>query len=86
MPEAMTRAQAAADAVEDPASKGVVCSQLVWAPGPHPLQSSGPYWAEADPDVTPILSDCDIEGIRNVFGWFYNNEPPHPSPVAEVIC
>ena len=55
-----------------------------------PLLSSidimGYGWAEADPDVTPILSDCDIEGIRTVFGWFYNNEPPHPSPVAELPC
>lgn len=43
-------------------------------------------WAWADPDVTPILSDCDLKGIQTVFSWFYNNEPPHPSPVSRVTC
>jgi hypothetical protein len=43
-------------------------------------------WSVADPDVTPILSDCDIRGIEIAFGWFYNHEPPHASSVPEVIC
>ena len=55
-----------------------------------PLEAStdimGYGWSIADPDVTPILSDCDIEGIRTAFGWFYANEPPHISTVPEIIC
>jgi hypothetical protein len=43
-------------------------------------------WALVDPDVTPILSDCDIRGIETAFGWFYNHETPHASSVPEVIC
>lgn len=55
-------------------------------PRDQSIDIMGYGWAWADPDVTPILSDCDIEGIRTVFGWVYNNEPPHPSSVTEVTC
>ena len=47
-----------------------------------PLEQSidimGYGWAIADPDVAPILSDCDLQGIRAAFGWFFNNEPHTP--------
>jgi hypothetical protein len=43
-------------------------------------------WSVADPDVTPILSDCDLDGIRAAFGWMFAHEPPHPSTVGSVIC
>jgi hypothetical protein len=55
-----------------------------------PLEQStdimGYGWALVDPDVVPILSDCDLLGIRTAFGWYFNGEPPHASPVAEVTC
>jgi hypothetical protein len=56
---------------------------------PTPLESidvMGYGWATPDPDVTPILSNCDLSGIRTSFGWFFANEPPHPSPVSAVTC
>ena len=43
-------------------------------------------WANVEPDVTPILSDCDLKGIETAFGWYFNNEPPHASAIPEVIC
>ena len=42
--------------------------------------------AQANPDVTPVLSACDLKGIREVFSWFYNGEPPHASTVSSVTC
>jgi hypothetical protein len=53
-----------------------------------PLDSSldlmGYGWANADPDLTPILSDCDIEGVKAVFGWVLAGEAPHRSLVDKV--
>lgn len=43
-------------------------------------------WAVPDPDVTPIISDCDLHGIETAFGWYFNNEPAYASVVAEVTC
>lgn len=43
-------------------------------------------WSIPDPDLTPILSECDIAGIRAAFGWFFANEPPHPATVESVAC
>jgi len=43
-------------------------------------------WAIPDPNLVPILSECDLDGIRAAFSWLYAGEPPHPSPVATVIC
>ena len=55
-----------------------------------PLNTStdlmGYGWSNPDPDLTPILSDCDIAGIRAAFGWFFAHEPPHPSTVGSVTC
>ena len=55
----------------------------------YPLESTdimGYGWATPDPDVTPTLSDCDLNGIETAFGWAFNHEVPHASPVAEVTC
>ena len=43
-------------------------------------------WSVVDPDVTPILSDCDLRGVRAAFGWVFANEAPHPSRVGSVTC
>jgi hypothetical protein len=43
-------------------------------------------WAVPDPDVTPIISSCDLDGIRTAFGWFYDSEPAHASPIPNVAC
>lgn len=55
-----------------------------------PLETStdimGYGWGLPDPDVTPILSDCDIEGIAAAFAWAVNGEAPHPATVDTVVC
>ena len=42
--------------------------------------------AVANPNLVPILSDCDLDGIRAAFGWLFEAEAPHPSTVAYVVC
>jgi len=56
------------------------------APLEQSLDIMGYGWALPDPDMTPIISDCDLDGIRAAFSWVFANEAPHPSPVAEVTC
>lgn len=55
-----------------------------------PIDSSldlmGYGWSLANPDITPILSDCDVEGLNAAFGWLLKGEAPHPSVVDKVIC
>jgi hypothetical protein len=55
-----------------------------------PLEQSsdlmGYGWALHNPDLVPILSDCDLKGIRAAFSWVFANEAAHPSPVGEVTC
>jgi hypothetical protein len=55
-----------------------------------PLETSrdimGYGWAIPDPNLVPILSECDLDGIRAAFSWLFAGEAPHPSPVAMVIC
>lgn len=34
----------------------------------------------------PILSDCDIEGIRTVFAWAFEGVDPYPPTAASVDC
>jgi hypothetical protein len=43
-------------------------------------------WAIPDPNLVPILSECDLDGLRAAFSWLFAGEAPHPSPVASVIC
>jgi hypothetical protein len=43
-------------------------------------------WAVPDPDAIPIISDCDLAGIKTAFSWFYDNEPAHASTVTDVAC
>ena len=38
------------------------------------------------PDLVPILSDCDLAGIRAAFSWVFEGQAPHPSAVPEVTC
>ena len=55
-----------------------------------PLETStdimGYGWSVPNPDVTPILSDCDFDGLAAVFAWALNGETPHPAPVGSVTC
>jgi hypothetical protein len=55
-----------------------------------PLETSrdimGYGWALPDPDLVPILSDCDLDGIAAVFAWALNGEEPHPATVGSVTC
>jgi hypothetical protein len=43
-------------------------------------------WAVPDPDVKPIISTCDIAGIKIAFGWYFDQQPPQPSPIPSVTC
>ena len=43
-------------------------------------------WAIPNPNLVPIISDCDLDGIRAAFSWLFANESPHRSPVTEVTC
>jgi hypothetical protein len=43
-------------------------------------------WSVPDPDVTPVLSSCDLRGIRAAFGWVFAHEAPHPSTVGSITC
>jgi hypothetical protein len=55
-----------------------------------PLETSldimGYGWGLPDPDLTPILSDCDIDGIAAAFAWALNGETPHPATISSVTC
>ena len=50
------------------------------------LDLMGYGWSVPDPDLTPILSDCDLAGIAVVFGWALNGEAPHPAIIPSVTC
>jgi hypothetical protein len=43
-------------------------------------------WIYADPDLTPVLSDCDMDGIAAAFEWAIRGENPHPASVPFVVC
>ncbi|MGV8850327.1 MAG: hypothetical protein ACOH16_12375 [Propionibacteriaceae bacterium] len=43
-------------------------------------------WALVEPNLVPFISDCDLLGIKTAFGWYFNGEPPHASPVPYVTC
>jgi hypothetical protein len=47
-----------------------------------PLEQSrdlmGYGWSIPNPDVTPVLSTCDIDRIRAAFSWALAGEPPSP--------
>lgn len=55
-----------------------------------PLETSldimGYGWALPDPDLTPIISDCDLAGIAATFAWALDSESPHPATVSSVTC
>jgi len=50
------------------------------------LDLMGYGWSVPDPDLTPILSDCDLEGIAAVFEWALKGETPHPATITSVTC
>lgn len=56
----------------------------------EPLEQSmdimGYGWSLPDPDLIPILSDCDLEGIAAAFAWALDGEAPHPATIASVAC
>ena len=56
------------------------------APLATSLDLMGYGWANTDPNSVPIVSDCDLNGIRAAFSWVFANEPPHPASVTEVTC
>lgn len=43
-------------------------------------------WSVPDPDVSPILSDCDLAGIAAAFQWALNGEQPHGATTPLVTC
>jgi hypothetical protein len=43
-------------------------------------------WSVPEPDITPILSTCDIEALGVVFAWAVAGEEPHPSTETSYTC
>jgi hypothetical protein len=43
-------------------------------------------WSVPEPDVTPILSTCDIKALGVVFAWALEGVEPYPSTVERVAC
>lgn len=56
------------------------------APLEQSLDLMGYGWAYAVPDVPPILSDCDLQGIATAFSWFFNGTPPAPVTISRLVC
>ena len=56
----------------------------------NPLNESvdlmGYGWINPDPDLAPILSDCDLAGIAAAFEWAVMGEQPHRATVPSVVC
>ena len=50
------------------------------------LDLMGYGWSVPEPDVTPILSTCDIEALGVVFAWALEGSEPYPPTVDEFIC
>jgi hypothetical protein len=50
------------------------------------LDLMGYGWSVPEPDVTPILSTCDIEALGVVFAWALEGVDPYPSTETSVTC
>jgi hypothetical protein len=50
------------------------------------LDLMGYGWSVPEPDVTPILSTCDIKALGVVFAWAVEGVEPYPSAVERVTC
>jgi hypothetical protein len=50
------------------------------------LDLMGYGWSVPEPDLTPILSTCDIEALGVVFAWAVEGVDPFPSPETSVDC
>jgi hypothetical protein len=43
-------------------------------------------WSVPEPDVTPVLSTCDLAALAVVFAWAVEGVDPYPTTETEVIC
>jgi hypothetical protein len=43
-------------------------------------------WSVPEPDTTPVLSRCDLDALREVFWWVFEDAEPAPSTESEYIC
>jgi hypothetical protein len=50
------------------------------------LDLMGYGWSVPEPDLTPILSTCDIKALGEVFAWAVEGVEPYPSTETEVTC
>ena len=50
------------------------------------LDLMGYGWSAPEPDVTPILSTCDIKALGVVFAWALEGSEPYPATAASVSC
>jgi hypothetical protein len=51
-------------------------SEKTWQTGQYVITGTTP----------PILSDCDIDGLKAAFAWALNGDEPHPATVSRVYC
>ena len=50
------------------------------------LDLMGYGWSVPEPDLTPILSTCDIEALAVVFAWALEGVDPYPPTATSVSC
>ncbi len=43
-------------------------------------------WSVPEPDVTPVLSTCDLAALAVVFAWAVEGADPYPAAATEVVC
>jgi hypothetical protein len=43
-------------------------------------------WSVPEPDVTPVLSTCDLTALAVVFAWAVEGAEPYPATATEVVC
>ena len=43
-------------------------------------------WSVPEPDLTPILSTCDIAALKFVFAWAVEGVDPYPQTATEFVC
>jgi hypothetical protein len=52
----------------------------------EPLEDTNDLMGYGWPPLDPVLSECDLRGLRTVFAWAIDGTEPAPPTVASVDC
>jgi hypothetical protein len=52
----------------------------------EPLEETNDLMGYGWPPLKPVLSECDLRGLRTVFAWALEGREPAPPTVASVDC